>query len=105
MNIHESFPSRFLKPHDLGVHAPQVVIREVQSVATFLAGKKVTKLVVFFIGKDKGLLLNKTNAVAIAGLAGSPDTEAWRGCKIRIFATTTKFGDQVVPCVRVKAVA
>jgi hypothetical protein len=48
--------------------------------------------------------LNKTNATAIAALLGSPETDAWRGKTIRLYATTTTFGKDTVACVRVKAV-
>jgi hypothetical protein len=107
MNIHDSFPSRFLKARDLDGHAPIVVIRGVESQAMRFeggGGKETKKLVVFFVGKDKGLVLNKTNALAIAKLLGSENTEDWRGRPIRLYGTTTKFGNDTVDCVRVRAV-
>lgn len=105
MNIHTSFPSRYLKPADLDTHQPVVVIKDVeQQTMTLAGGKKVHKLVVHFVDKDKGLVLNKTNAIAIAELLGSPETEAWLGRPIRLFATMTTFAGSPVACIRVKAV-
>ncbi len=48
-------------------------------------------------------ILNKRNSETIAGLAGSPDTENWVGLQIEVFATTTQFKGETVPCVRVRA--
>jgi hypothetical protein len=59
--------------------------------------------VVYFRGKDKGVVLNKTNGNKIAALVGSKDTEDWAGCQIRLYATETEFGGETVECIRVKA--
>jgi hypothetical protein len=59
------------------------------------------KLGVFFRGKEKGLVLNKTNASLIAEQHGQ-DTSEWPGKKIKIFATTTDFGGERVECIRVE---
>lgn len=59
------------------------------------------KLGIFFRGKDKGLVLNKTNASLIAEQHGQ-DTNEWPGKKIKIYATTTDFGGERVECIRVE---
>lgn len=50
----------------------------------------------------KPMVLNKTNCKIISDLYNSPFIEDWIGKKIIIYATTTKFARDVVPCLRVK---
>ena len=64
---------------------------------------KDTKPVAYSKGKSKGLVLNKTNANKITSLMQSPVTEEWHGRKIRLFATETNFGAELVDCIRIKA--
>jgi hypothetical protein len=64
---------------------------------------KEQKPVLYFRGKDKGIVLNKTNANKIAQLVGARDTESWRGRQIRLYATETEFGGETVECIRIKA--
>ena len=59
------------------------------------------KLGVFFRGKEKGMVLNKTNAALIAAQHGG-DTSQWPGKKIKIYATTTDFSGERVECIRVE---
>ena len=58
------------------------------------------KVVLSFVGKEKTLVLNKTNATAIAGVHGD-SVEAWRGKDILIYPTKTDFGGKLVDCIRV----
>ena len=104
MNIHDAFPSKYLHARDLAGKEPIVVIRTVEpQLMRVDGGKQLKKLVVHFVGKQKALVLNKTMALAIAQIVGSEDTDAWRGKSVRLFATTTTFGKETVPCVRVRA--
>jgi len=61
--------------------------------------------VVYFVGKVKGLKLNKTMATAIAAIAGSDLTEKWTGVALCLYAASAEFGKQAYPVVRVKAAA
>jgi hypothetical protein len=101
MNIDDAFPSRYLKPADLGQAAPAVVIAGVRLER--VGSRQTSKPVLYFEGKSKGLILNKTNARAIAALVGTTETERWRGARVRLFVTTTTFGGETVPCIRVKS--
>jgi hypothetical protein len=82
MNIDSAFPSNYLKASDLGDAQPVVTIDRVEVEA--VGRDKEMKPVVYFRGKEKGIVLNKTNAKKIADLTGSKDTEDWSGCKVRI---------------------
>ena len=50
----------------------------------------------------KPMVLNKTNCKTIEKVYETGDVEEWIGKQIIIFATTTKFARDVVPCLRVK---
>lgn len=99
MNINDAFPSSYLKAADLGPNRPTVTITEVKYED--IGGEH--KPVVYFAGKDRGLVLNKTNANSIIEIAGSPVTEDWAGVKIVLFATKTEFQGKRVDCIRIDA--
>lgn len=61
------------------------------------------KPIVSFVGKSLTLPLNKTNGRVLAGMFG-PDTDAWKGKQIALYATTTDMGGQTVDCVRIRPV-
>src|SRR3990167_5956851 len=62
------------------------------------------KLIVHFNGKEKGLMLNKTNFKKIAASYG-PDDAAWAGKAILLYRDITDFGGKDVPCLRVRVSA
>jgi len=68
---------------------------------TTQGGRKSKKPVVFFVGKEKGLALNKTNGKTIAAMYGS-DTATWAGKQITLYPTTTTFGSEQVECIRIR---
>ena len=102
MNIDSAFPSNYLKASDLGDSQPVVTIDRVEVEA--VGRDKEVKPVLYFKGKEKGLVLNKTNGRKIAELLGSKDTEDWAGGQIRIYATETEFAGETVECIRIRAV-
>jgi hypothetical protein len=103
MNVNAVFPSQYLKASDLGDAEPVVVITRVALEA--VGRDKDHKLVIYFEGKSKGLVANKTIAKKIAELAGSPETEDWLGQAIRLYTTTADFGGESFEVIRVKAAA
>ena len=102
-NIYESFPSRYLKAHELKGRTPTVTIDRV--VFEQVRGRVTTdtKAVVLFRGHAKGLLLNVTNARTITQIARSAVTEDWSGVAVVLFATTATFGLERHDVVRIKA--
>jgi hypothetical protein len=58
------------------------------------------KISVSFAGKEKKLLLNKTNANAIAAAYGDEET-AWGGKELTLYPATTEYKGATVPCIRV----
>mgnify|MGYP000235814504 CR=1 FL=1 len=65
-------------------------------------GKKSRKAVLSFVGKEKGLAVNKTNANIIAQNVGSDDLDDWIGREIILYPTRVDFGGQMVDAIRVK---
>jgi hypothetical protein len=59
------------------------------------------KLVLRFHKASRTLPLNRVNARTIADMHGG-DFEQWADRKITLYATTTEFRGNMVPCIRVK---
>ncbi len=91
---------KHLKAEDLKGRTHKLTIKDVE-IAEFKEGKK---LVLNFNGKEKGLVLNKTNAKIVAKYYGQ-DYDKWGGNEIEIFPTETEFNGQLVPCIRVRVEA
>lgn len=93
--------STYLGAWDLPEGKEVVVrIRDV-SQATEIAGKKTRKPILYFDGKEKGLLLNATNCKTLARLYGHY-VEQWKGEWVALYVATTSSPDGEVPCVRIK---
>lgn len=96
------FDRDYIGAWDLAGKDVVVTIARVRGETLTMQGSKKTKKpVVWFEGKDKGFVCNKTNAKAIAGMYGS-DTAKWVGKKITLFPTTTQFGNETHECIRVR---
>lgn len=101
MNINAAFPSNYLKASDLGESQPVVTI---DRVAVEPVGRdKEMKPVVYFAGKTKGIVLNKTNSKKIAEIAGSHETDDWVGVQIKLYATEVEFSGEQVEAIRIKS--
>lgn len=86
-----------------------VTIRDVKSENVTGPGGKVDKCIVAYFAetedsgvKIKPMVLNKTNCKTVEKLLGTGDIDAWIGREIIVYATETKMGRDVVPCLRVK---
>ncbi len=99
MKTSDAFPSRFMKVADLGG-------KEVTATISSVEMEKVgddQKLVVYFKGQLKPLVLNRTNTTSIEEIAGTDETDDWTNVRIVLFPSTVFFNGSKVPCVRVKA--
>jgi len=101
MNINEAFPSKFLKESDLrGKEIPLTMgLVALEDVGTADSPEK--KPVLYFQGKEKGLVLNKTNSTKIASKYG-PQTEGWENQPVILYPDVTTFMGQPTPCIRVR---
>lgn len=100
MNINDVFPSNFLKHSDLGGKKVKVTIEHVQLEEIGTDKKPV----LYFAGKQKGLVLNKTKAQILAS-AFSPETNGWTGREVAIYPTKVAFQGQMVDAIGIEPVA
>lgn len=97
MNINDAFPSKYLKATDLNNKTIKVTIR---AVIEENVNQKLQP-VLYFQGKDKGMVLNKTNAMTIAQMFG-PDTDGWQGGNIEVFPAFVDYQGKQVLGLRVR---
>lgn len=103
MNINQAFPSKYISAPDLqGRHVTVVMSSVIMEEIRSDQGVQ-EKPVLYFQGKEKGLVLNQTNANSIADIYG-PETEAWMGNSIELYPTRVQFGNRMVDAVRVSPV-
>jgi hypothetical protein len=95
--VTDAFPSKFLKAADL--HGKRVSVT-IDSMAVETIGDD-TRPVIYFRGKDKGLVLNKTNANMIAEIAGTDEMDDWANLPISLYATKVDYAGKRVDAIRV----
>jgi hypothetical protein len=99
--LSEAFPSPFIVGADLGDQEVLVTMAHTEQ-AKMQDGTMRT--VLFFQGKKKGLILNKTNWVKIASIHGSDDSDDWVGKQILLYSTeVTNPRGETVEGVRIRA--
>lgn len=98
MRISAAFPSDYLKAADLG--GRQIMVTMSHVAMNDIGGEP--KPILYFDGKEKGIVLNKTNANKIAELFGD-DTEDWKGQQIVLYEAMVDFQGRTVAAIRVRA--
>lgn len=98
MRIDEQFPSTYLKAADLQGRAVRVNISHVD-IEEISGGER--KPVLYFQGKDKGLVLNKTNSNNIAAAYGY-ETDSWVGQPVELFEMMVDYQGKSVPAIRIR---
>ena len=93
-NINDIFPSKYLKASDIA--NPTLVT--IASIAFETLGDD-QKMVVYFQGATKGLVMNKTNSTNVANLYG-PETDGWINKQMMIVPTFVDFQGQSTPAIR-----
>lgn len=89
--------SNALKAEDLKGHEVKCLINGAE-LKQFDNGNKI---VLSFQGKEKTLVLNKTNARRIAEQFGN-NTDNWSGSEIILYPDKTEFQGKMVDCIRVR---
>lgn len=97
-NINDAFPSKYLKASDL--QGRQVTVKMDRAEYETIGDDR--KLILYFQGKEKGMVLNKTNANNIGFIYG-PNTDDWHGAEITLFEAMVDFQGKTVPAIRVRA--
>jgi hypothetical protein len=103
MHVDLMFPSKYLKAADLQGKEAIVTITGVKVEDLQMTnGAKESKYVITFAGTDKMLVLNKTNAKAIATVLNEKRAVHWTGQKITLYPTTCDSFGKKADCIRVK---
>ena len=97
IKMNDAFPSKWLKADDLQGRPVKAVIQE--TLMEDIGDDH--KPVIYFRGKEKGLVCNKTNFESIAMDLGD-DTDLWVGQTIELYPARTNYAGKTVPCVRVR---
>lgn len=98
MKMSESYLSgTYLKAADLQGRAITAVIEDCRLEHL----DDESKPLLTFRGKEKGLLLNKTNAGFLAQVLGD-DTDGWRGKSIELYPTRVMFAGKMVDAIRIR---
>lgn len=95
MKISEEFPSKYLKSSDLKGQEVRVIMGRVEREEI----GQDKKLVLYFKGKDKGMVLNKTNANTIGDFYGD-DSDDWYDQPLILFAVKTEYQGKAVDGLR-----
>jgi len=96
--VSEEYGGSFLKAADL---QGKTVPCQIASVAKEEFQSGDLKWVIKFHGKDKRLVLNKTNAEIIAQAHGD-DMDLWPGKTVKLYPTKTNMQGSMVDCIRIK---
>ncbi|MEA1048581.1 hypothetical protein U5801_01920 [Lamprobacter modestohalophilus] len=100
MLISAAFPGAYLKAQDLQGRTVSVIIADCRMED--LGGEE--KPVLYFQGKDRGLVLNKTNAGVLVDAYGD-ETSQWNGRPLELFAARVSFQGRMVDGLRVRVPA
>ena len=84
----------------IGIAVVAVII--IAALVKCTGGKKEECIVCHWQEDQKPMILNVTNCKTIAKIAGTPYIEKWSGIRIQIGQDVTKFGGELVECLRVR---
>lgn len=101
MKVGDLYGNRYLTAADLGGREPIVVMRAVAVEKVKQGRETEERLVLYFENAERGLMLNKTNALAIASLHGE-ETDAWLGRRIRLFESSEDYDGKTYRVIRIK---
>ncbi len=104
MDINSCFPSTYLKADDIPAGREVSVTMAEVRLEPVDGANADPKPVLYFVGKKKGVVLNKVNSATIAQVYGA-ETDHWHGRPLVLFTTTTQFQGRVVPCLRCRVPA
>jgi hypothetical protein len=99
MKVSQEFPSKYLKAADLNGSQPTL---KIESVVKEEVGRELQKkMVCYFEGRQKGLVLNKTNSNVLAFKFGD-DTEEWIGKSVELYSEPVTFQGRTTDGLRVR---
>lgn len=99
----EQYPSKYLKADDLPAGRELRLTIDYVERQAMPDDTAAEKPVIYFVGKQKGLVLNVTNGNEIASVLGD-DMDLWQGKPVVMYRTTTLFAGRRVGAIRLRAV-
>ena len=97
MNIAQLYPSKYISAPDI----PSPVRVTIRTLTIEDLGDGQHKPCLYFINKEKGLILNKTNALIMAVSLGD-ESDAWLGKEIELFTEMKQFQGKLVQGISVR---
>lgn len=98
MNIDNAFPSKWIRASDIKGREVNVTIAAI-GTENFQDGS--SKPTLHFVGKDKGMVLNRVNATMIAEVYG-PETDAWVGKSVTLYTMLVQGPSGMTDGIRVR---
>jgi hypothetical protein len=98
MKANAIFPGKYLRADDLNGAEPTVTISHIK-VETL---GEDSKPVLYFAGKDKGVVLNKTNWTALVDITGEDDSDNWEGKRVKLVVRKVDFQGKRMPANRIE---
>jgi len=102
--VDDSFPSAYLKALDVG-DGKKLIMDKVVDEEMGMGDDVETKSVLYFVGIEKGLVMNKTNATKIADITGSRSYKDWAGKEVVLYTVLVPWKGKETPSIRIKAPA
>ena len=100
MKTSEFFSSKFLTAADLKGKEHKLTIDKLEATE-FKDG--TVKPAMYFRGREKGMILNKTNTMKLAAQYGD-DMDAWVGREVIVYPDTVDFQGKPVDAIRLRPV-
>lgn len=101
MKAGDVFKGAYLKADDLQGRTVKVTIEDVRMEELGQGSEKESRAVAHFAGKDKGLVLNKTNWNILEEVCGSNDSDDWAGYSVTLYVTRVDYQGKRVPAIRI----
>ena len=101
MKMRDAFPSKWLRGEDLLGKSHLVKIDRVTQEEIGSGSDSEMKMVAWFAGKQKGVILNKTNASAIAAKYGD-ESDDWAGAEVELYPEMVTFQGKTAPAIRIR---
>lgn len=101
----DAYPSKYFRAADLPDGWTLTAEVELARMEKFEGdrGKGATeKLVAYFRRQKSGLVVGPTVWDQFIDVTGEEDCDDWKGHVVELFKTTTPFGRETVPCIRVR---
>jgi hypothetical protein len=98
MKVRDLYPSKYLKGEDIQGRSVTVTIEKL--TVEKMGQSQETRPVLWFRGARKCLVLNRLNALVIAGMYGE-ETNAWVDCRVTLYATKIRAFGEIHTVVRV----